>query len=138
MLKDFHTPNWSVLPTISPGKGTPFTDHGSGVKSGNGVYNWHMLSVGGAGSGLPWHLHGQTWIGLTAGLKRWFVAPPDRLPSTARARGHPLMMAQGWANASYRPEMVAGAGVGAGLKECVQRPVRTQPGPCGKRSRGKH
>eukprot|EP01052_Picozoa_sp_SAG31_P054688 SAG31_NODE_14699_length_792_cov_0.952381_1_plen_112_part_10 len=89
-----------------------------------------MLSLGGAGSGLPWHLHGQTWIALTAGLKRWFVFPPDHLPGTAKARGHPLQMAAEWANRTYNSSTptasVFSSSVSSSqatmLKECVQRP----------------
>ena len=37
---------------------------------------WTMLSLGGPGSGLPFHVHGQTWLGLVFGEKQWFLYPP--------------------------------------------------------------
>jgi hypothetical protein len=37
---------------------------------------WHMLSMGASRSGLPFHVHGATWLGLVFGKKRWFLYPP--------------------------------------------------------------
>lgn len=38
--------------------------------------SWHMLSLGGSRTGLPFHVHGATWLGLVYGQKRWFLYPP--------------------------------------------------------------
>jgi hypothetical protein len=39
--------------------------------SGAAPGNWHMLSLGAAGAGLGWHMHGRTWIGLVHTRRRW-------------------------------------------------------------------
>ena len=39
---------------------------------------WYMLSIGGSKQGLPFHAHGETWLGLVNGQKRWFVYPPGK------------------------------------------------------------
>ena len=41
---------------------------------------WHMLSLGASRSGLPFHVHGETWLGLVFGQKRWFLYPPGYGP----------------------------------------------------------
>lgn len=41
---------------------------------------WHMLSLGPGNSGLPFHVHGKTWISVIHGAKRWFVYPPGFSP----------------------------------------------------------
>ncbi|CAM9839089.1 unnamed protein product, partial [Phaeothamnion confervicola] len=37
---------------------------------------WHVLSLAGSRAGLPWHVHGETWLGLVYGRKRWAIYPP--------------------------------------------------------------
>eukprot|EP01050_Picozoa_sp_SAG11_P016388 SAG11_NODE_2232_length_3656_cov_3.028957_4_plen_491_part_00 len=125
LLADFQTPEWSVLRGFSPAPGMAMTDVGKERStSGSGLNSWHMLSVGGPNSGLPWHLHGQTWIALLSGRKRWFVTPPEGLPGREEMRGQPLQMAAAWAAATY-PRMLEAQKAAGGvlpLRECVQRP----------------
>lgn len=59
--------------------------------------SWHMLSIGASRRGLPFHVHGETWIGLVVGHKRWFLFPPGRGLSTMTEVGHhPLMSVWHW------------------------------------------
>ena len=53
-----------------------------------------MISLGGLGSGLPWHTHGETWIAAVYGRKAWFVYPPGSARSSQR--GSPLHDANTW------------------------------------------
>ncbi len=56
--------------------------------------SWLIFSLGSSRSGLPFHVHGQTWLGLVFGQKRWFLYPPGSglSPSMQREMGwHPLM-----------------------------------------------
>lgn len=62
---------------------------------GSASRSWHFLSVGGNASGLGWHVHGQSWLGVTSGAKRWFTFPPGSL-FIGPDRGHPLMTADEW------------------------------------------
>lgn len=39
-------------------------------------YQWPILSVGPSRGGLPIHAHGETWLGVAHGAKRWLVAAP--------------------------------------------------------------
>lgn len=41
-----------------------------------GGYQWPILSVGPSRGGLPMHAHGETWLGVAHGAKRWLVAAP--------------------------------------------------------------
>ncbi|CAD7957586.1 unnamed protein product [Amoebophrya sp. A25] len=41
------------------------------------------FGVGGTGSGIPLHRHGGALLEVTAGRKRWFVAPPSSSPSSS-------------------------------------------------------
>jgi hypothetical protein len=52
-------------------------DNAANEKAG---HVWHMLSLGPSKSGLPFHLHGATWLGLVHGAKRWFLYPPGYGP----------------------------------------------------------
>eukprot|EP01052_Picozoa_sp_SAG31_P023429 SAG31_NODE_1930_length_6881_cov_6.976998_10_plen_176_part_00 len=74
-------------------------------------------------SGLGWHVHGQSWLMLTAGVKRWFVYPPGMLQSGAD-RGHPLMNAADWlTSGAYEAALERRYSNGQPvLKECPQRP----------------
>ncbi|CAN0421773.1 unnamed protein product [Hapterophycus canaliculatus] len=38
--------------------------------------SWSILSLGASGAGLPFHSHGETWLGVAYGAKRWAVYPP--------------------------------------------------------------
>lgn len=38
--------------------------------------SWSMLSLGASGAGLPFHSHGETWLGVAYGAKRWALYPP--------------------------------------------------------------
>ncbi len=61
------------------------------VKTGE---SWLIFSLGSSRSGLPFHVHGPTWLGLVFGQKRWFLYPPGSgLSSNAyhEAGWHPLM-----------------------------------------------
>ncbi len=54
---------------------------------------WLIFSLGSSRSGLPFHVHGPTWLGLVFGQKRWFLYPPGSgLSSNAfhEADWHPL------------------------------------------------
>jgi hypothetical protein len=44
----------------------------------DGDGSWHMLSLGQSRAGLPIHVHGETWLGLVYGAKRWFLYPPGK------------------------------------------------------------
>jgi hypothetical protein len=37
---------------------------------------WHMLSLASSRNGLPFHSHGETWIAVVHGMKRWLIYPP--------------------------------------------------------------
>ena len=41
---------------------------------------WHIFSLGASRTGLPFHSHGPTWLGLVHGLKRWYIYPPGTGP----------------------------------------------------------
>ena len=63
-------------------------------RQGGGRETWNMISLGGPGSGLPWHTHGETWIATVFGRKAWFVYAPGDAGSTQR--GSPLHDASAW------------------------------------------
>lgn len=39
-------------------------------------------------TGLPFHNHGETWLGLVYGAKRWFIYPPGASPPITMERTH--------------------------------------------------
>lgn len=41
---------------------------------------WQMLSIGDDGAGLSFHSHGDSWLGLVHGRKRWLLYPPGGAP----------------------------------------------------------
>ena len=41
---------------------------------------WHIFSMGASRTGLPFHSHGPTWLGLVHGIKRWYIYPPGTGP----------------------------------------------------------
>ena len=41
---------------------------------------WHMLSLGGSRQGLPYHVHGVTYLSLIHGRKWWMIYPPGAQP----------------------------------------------------------
>lgn len=66
---------------------------------------WSMLSLGASRSGLPWHVHGDTWLGLVFGQKRWLLYEPSgEAPLKVRAQTtfpQPLMGAYAWLRDVY-------------------------------------
>ena len=62
-----------------------------------------MLSLGPTRSGLPFHLHGETWLGLVHGKKRWFVYPPGYAPPQSIERTYnPLKSVFNWYETYYK------------------------------------
>eukprot|EP00929_Paragymnodinium_shiwhaense_P003995 TRINITY_DN104703_c0_g1_i1.p1 TRINITY_DN104703_c0_g1~~TRINITY_DN104703_c0_g1_i1.p1 ORF type:complete len:507 (+),score=23.77 TRINITY_DN104703_c0_g1_i1:96-1616(+) len=53
-----------------------------------------VISLGGQSSGLPWHMHGETWFAPLIGRKRWFLYPPGH--ATDVVRGSPFHSTSGW------------------------------------------
>ena len=45
-----------------------------------GGVSWQMLSIGDDGAGLSFHSHGDSWLGIVHGAKRWLLYPPGRAP----------------------------------------------------------
>jgi len=91
--------------------------------------SWHILSLGPTRGGLPSHVHGQTWLALVYGLKRWFLWPPGRGvdPGTWRRAGyHHLEGSWRWFQKVYPLLREEGEEGGAAAHErpleCVQRP----------------
>eukprot|EP00903_Cladosiphon_okamuranus_P006388 g6253.t1 len=61
--------------------------------------SWSMLSLGASGAGLPFHSHGETWLGVAYGAKRWAIYPPtESRPYEAEKQSgwHPLMGSMEW------------------------------------------
>jgi hypothetical protein len=57
----------------------------------------HYLSLGPSQTGLPFHTHGSTWLGLVYGMKRWFIYPPGASPPPLVERTHnPLRTILNW------------------------------------------
>ena len=46
----------------------------------DGGASWQMLSIGDEGGGLSFHSHGESWLGLVHGAKRWLIYPPGGAP----------------------------------------------------------
>jgi Cupin-like domain len=64
--------------------------------------SWHMLSLGPSRAGLPFHLHGETWLGLVHGRKRWFVYPPGySQPVDVQQSFNHLTTAYNWYESVY-------------------------------------
>ena len=59
-------------------------------------YSWHMLSLGASKTGLPFHMHGETWLSLIYGKKRWFIYPPGYSPPLATSSFNPLRTVFNW------------------------------------------
>lgn len=94
MLKDFNTPAWAGLSEIAPPMGQCHSSMDNGPKK------WHMLTYGTHGAGLGWHTHGQSWVGIVTGAKRWFLYPPGKGVAHLRKR-HPFDGAQQWLDGTY-------------------------------------
>ena len=63
---------------------------------------WRLLSLGPSRAGLPLHAHGETWLGVAHGAKRWFAyAPGDGPARETTKRLHPLASARSWYRAVY-------------------------------------
>ena len=55
--------------------------------------------------GLPFHHHGETWLGLVHGMKRWFLYPPGASAPQSIERTHnPLITVLDWFYTVY-PKM---------------------------------
>jgi hypothetical protein len=88
LLSDFKTPKFF----------TSFNGDASRAERSS----WHMLSIGGSRRGLPFHVHGETWLGLIFGQKRWFIFPPGRGLANLTAEGwHPLLDSWTWFREVY-------------------------------------
>jgi len=97
---------------------------------------WHILSIGASKSGLPFHSHGRSYLGLVHGLKRWFVFPPGHsAPSSVTRVSNPLQSVFEWFTNVYplfgaakvpsvRARIAQPPEGGPGYRplECVQRP----------------
>jgi len=60
-----------------------------------------VVSIGPRGGGLPTHAHGDAWLALAHGAKRWFVAGPDEpLEDDPLATSRDVYARGGYANAS--------------------------------------
>ena len=73
---------------------SPRAKEAAKTRESGGSDTWNMISMGGSGSGLPWHTHGETWIGTVYGRKAWFIYAPGDAGSIQR--GSPLQDAAGW------------------------------------------
>ncbi|CAM9697162.1 unnamed protein product [Ascophyllum nodosum] len=61
--------------------------------------SWSILSLGASGAGLPFHNHGETWLGVVYGSKRWALYPPSvsrPYAAEAKAEWHPLEGSLEW------------------------------------------
>ena len=59
--------------------------------------SWHMLSLGPSRTGLPFHVHGETWLALVYGQKRWFLYPPGTgMPPELEKSFNPLRTVEAW------------------------------------------
>ena len=45
------------------------------------IDDYGIFLIGGTGSGASFHGHGETWLALAHGRKRWFVYPPSESPA---------------------------------------------------------
>ena len=52
-----------------------------------------MLSLGASRTGLPFHIHGETWLALIHGRKRWFVYPPGAYPPKSEYKKAMIILA---------------------------------------------
>ncbi len=69
------------------------------VKEGNA---WHIFSLGASRTGLPFHTHGKTYLGLVHGMKRWFVYPPGTAaPESIMRDTNPLQTVHYWLHHIY-------------------------------------
>ena len=61
--------------------------------------SWHMLSLGASRTGLPFHSHGSSWLGLVHGRKMWYLYPPGTgpPPPSAQQPSSPLVSVAQWA-----------------------------------------
>ncbi len=82
---------------------------------------WLIFSLGSSRSGLQFHVHGPTWLGVVFGQKRWFLHPPGAgLSSNAayhEAGWHPLMNMM-----TFVDSVLSKLGRVAGPLQCTQLP----------------
>lgn len=95
----------------------------SGSEFGKGAAWKGVFALGGQSTGIPFHLHGDAWLELLAGAKRWAIysmadvgTPPGGF---AESRPH-----SAWLRDVY-PELVAGTLKGPLPHECVQLLMRS-------------
>ena len=83
---------------------------------------WNMLSLGGDGTGLGFHTHADTWLGLAAGAKRWLLFEPGRFPAHDPMFPNRMLstaqLMQRWPGNSSDPDA---AGSMPRPMECIQR-----------------
>jgi ribosomal protein L16 Arg81 hydroxylase len=110
-LDDFIIPSWLTQMTPEPGR------HKENVQTqwGESIAKWTILSFGGNEAGLGWHMHGNSWLGLVSGRKRWFLYEPGK--ALPKQRSVPLLSSARWVSfilpqlsSAERPQ------------ECVQLP----------------
>lgn len=61
-----------------------FNSHESMRRGGS----WNIFSLGASGAGLPFHTHGETWLGVLYGAKRWALYPPEMCVEVAKRSKH--------------------------------------------------
>ena len=83
------------------------------------VVGWNMLSLGGESTGLQFHTHGASWLGLVYGAKEWWIFAPAALPDAVAAAMMPLHAAPAWA--PPLTDLLAASAPGGGAWHCVQR-----------------
>ena len=97
-------------------------------------FQWHIVSIGNDGTGLPPHKHSASWLGLVKGEKKWFVSPPEELTPAAMLIGKNKSKSTDYdlgielyvqavfnVPSKYSKELRNDLIVRKGLFECVQR-----------------
>eukprot|EP01001_Neometanema_parovale_P003488 NODE_1457_length_1728_cov_117.503427_g1381_i0.p1 GENE.NODE_1457_length_1728_cov_117.503427_g1381_i0~~NODE_1457_length_1728_cov_117.503427_g1381_i0.p1 ORF type:complete len:529 (+),score=78.50 NODE_1457_length_1728_cov_117.503427_g1381_i0:54-1640(+) len=91
----------------------------------------YLLSMGCNGNGLPFHNHGDAWLGTVVGTKRWFVYPPNKQANNSVDKSHAQILLQNpdkWASKdglyyTMQPEHrpLAGDTIGIGAQTTPKR-----------------
>ena len=86
ILDEVSIPSWfkTISPPIEHNHGTPRQQ----------PPKVHVLSIGGAGSGIGWHMHGEAWLASVHGRKKWTLSKPGGM--MASKLGSPLMGSPEW------------------------------------------
>jgi hypothetical protein len=91
-----------------------------GVGMAGRHYSASFLTMGAAESGVQFHRHNEGWNLLLAGAKRWFLFPPDRMPTPHYPASY--IPIRDWVDDHYPGLPQLGpSGATSGLAECVQR-----------------